>query len=111
MQALFEYNPFGIFMFFVAFSHVLSFFAWYSWFIAVRNEIISKGILLFTVTGPGLTFILPASNEINPKSDYTYVTKYLLEQSRKLGILKTISCYVQYLQEIYSKKFEFLIFL
>ena len=88
-------------MFFITVSYFLSFFAWYSWLIAVRNDI-SKGILLlFTVAGPGLTILLPVSNKTNPKNDYTYITKYLLEQSRKVGILKTISFYVQYLKQNY----------
>ena len=89
-------------MFFITVSYFLSFFAWYSWLIAVRNDMISKGILLlFTVAGPGLTFLLPVSNKTKPKNDYTYITKYLLEQNRKVGILKTISFYVQYLKQNY----------
>ena len=89
-------------MFFITVSYFLSFFTWYSWLIAVRNDMISKGILLlFTVAEPGLTFLLPVSNKTNPKNNYTYITKYLLEQSRKVAILKTISFYVQYLKQNY----------
>ena len=38
------------------------------------------------------------------KMNHTYVSKYLLQQSREVGISKPVLCYVQYLQEICWKK-------
>ena len=38
------------------------------------------------------------------KTNHTYLSKYLLEQSREISISKVVSSYIQYLQETYWQK-------
>ena len=69
---------------------------------------ICKGtFLLFTVFGPGLTFLSPKSNKISLKNESYYVDKYLLEQSWKFDILENnFEWYPVYIQEIHWKKWD-----
>ena len=67
-----------------------------------------KRLLLFIVVGPDLAVYHPRAIKQTWKINHTCVIKYLLDQTKKFGILKKVFCVISSIsKKIYWKKLSF----